>query len=114
VLVPVWRVRRPRDPRLHGAHAVRRGWAMQVDLITPKLKPPRTKRMKLKCDNLLSNLPQICFQIQFAPLRRGAACGARGGGRVRPPGLPVGRGLYSFTTQLNLSRFGHTSPCPPV
>ena len=25
-----------------------------------------------------------------------------------------GRGLHSFTSQLNLSRFGHTSPCPPV
>jgi len=30
-----------------------------------------------------------------------AACGA-------------GRGLHSFTSQLNLSRFGHTSRCPPV
>ena len=26
----------------------------------------------------------------------------------------AGRGLHSFTSQLNLSRFGHTSPCPPV
>jgi ataxia telangiectasia mutated family protein len=26
----------------------------------------------------------------------------------------VGRGLHTFTSQLNLSRFGHTSPCPPV
>ena len=25
-----------------------------------------------------------------------------------------GRGLHSSTSQLNLSRFGHTSPCPPV
>jgi len=25
-----------------------------------------------------------------------------------------GRGLHSFTSQLNLSRFGHTSRCPPV
>ena len=25
-----------------------------------------------------------------------------------------GRGLHSFTSQLNLSRCGHTSPCPPV
>jgi len=25
-----------------------------------------------------------------------------------------GRGLQSSTFQLNLSRFGHTSPCPPV
>jgi DNA replication protein DnaC len=25
-----------------------------------------------------------------------------------------GRGLHSSTVPLNLSRFGHTSPCPPV
>ena len=25
-----------------------------------------------------------------------------------------GGGLHSSTSQLNLSRFGHTSPCPPV
>ena len=25
-----------------------------------------------------------------------------------------GRDLHSSTSQLNLSRFGHTSPCPPV
>jgi hypothetical protein len=28
--------------------------------------------------------------------------------------LVVGRGLHSTTFQLNISRFGHTSPCPPV
>ena len=26
----------------------------------------------------------------------------------------LGRGLHSSTSQLNLSRFGHNSPCPPV
>jgi len=26
----------------------------------------------------------------------------------------LGRGLRSFTSQLNLTRSGHTSPCPPV
>jgi hypothetical protein len=26
----------------------------------------------------------------------------------------TGRGLYSFTSQLNLSRFGQTSTCPSV
>ena len=30
------------------------------------------------------------------------------------PGEDKGRGLHSTTFQLNLSRFGHTSPCPPV
>jgi hypothetical protein len=28
--------------------------------------------------------------------------------------LTLGRGSHSSTSQLNLSRFGHTSPCPPV
>jgi len=26
----------------------------------------------------------------------------------------TGRGLHSSTFKLNQSRFGHTSPCPPV
>jgi len=30
------------------------GRVVQVDLMKPKLKPPRTKRSKLKCDILLS------------------------------------------------------------
>jgi hypothetical protein len=29
-------------------------------------------------------------------------------------GSPTTRGLHSFTSQLKLSRFGQTSPCPPV
>jgi aspartate oxidase len=28
--------------------------------------------------------------------------------------LHLGRGLHSFTSQLILSRFGHTSTCPPL
>jgi SWI/SNF-related matrix-associated actin-dependent regulator of chromatin subfamily A member 5 len=28
--------------------------------------------------------------------------------------LITGRGLHSFSVQLNLSRLGHTSPCAPV
>ena len=34
--------------------ASRQGSPVQVDPIKPKLKPPRTKRLKLKCDVLLS------------------------------------------------------------
>ena len=33
----------------------RRGRAVQVDPMKPRLKPPGTKRLKLKCDILLSN-----------------------------------------------------------
>jgi hypothetical protein len=34
---------------------VGRGRAVQVDPMTPKLKPPETKRLKLEYDGLLSN-----------------------------------------------------------
>ena len=38
---------------------------------------------------------------------------------LRPPlevrrGGPLPRGSHSYTSQLNLSRFGHTSPRSPV
>ena len=39
------------------------------------------------------------------PLEVGSACFVLVAG---------GRGFHSFTSQLNLSRFGHTSPCTPV
>ena len=40
-----------------------------------------------------------------------------GAGRLAHDGQvagPAARGLHSFAFQLNLSRFSHTSPCPPV
>jgi hypothetical protein len=37
-----------------GVAHVSRGTAVQVDPIKPKLKPPGTKLLKLKCDILLS------------------------------------------------------------
>ena len=41
--------------RRGGAHAaIGQGKAVQVDPMKPKLKPPGTKRLKLKCDILLS------------------------------------------------------------
>jgi len=36
------------------AHRRRRGRAVQLHPIKPKLKPPGSKRLKLKCDVLLS------------------------------------------------------------
>ena len=33
---------------------------------------------------------------------------------TRHPMVVIGRGLHSSTFQLNLSRFGHTSPCSTV
>jgi len=44
------------------------------------------------------------------PLSTGFNCG----GDNRDTLYIRGRGLISLTSQLNLSRFGHTSPCPPV
>ena len=40
-----------------------RGMAVQIDPIKPALKPPGTKRLKLKCDKRLSILLQFYFQI---------------------------------------------------
>jgi hypothetical protein len=70
----------------------------------PKLKPPEAKRLKLNDDDPLSNLG---FKFN---LRRHIS----GGAKYHYYDNVRGRGLHSFTIQHNLSRFGHTSPCPPV
>jgi len=87
---------------------------VQLDPIKPKLKPPRTKRLKLECDELLSifafnfNLRRFMMGSDLlyeahhaavlpAVIRRRLAAG----GRCRV----VGRGLHSSASQLNLSRF---------
>jgi len=90
---------------------------VQADFINPKLKPPATKRLKLKCDVLLSDLAfkfnlrhfSEALKINYANDRDAAAAPGGGG-----PGGGGGRGLHSFTSQLNLIHFSHTSPCPPV
>ena len=53
-----------KQPHLHGR-------AVQLDPMKPTVKAPGTKRLRLKYDRLLSILPQICFQIQLAPLHHG-------------------------------------------
>jgi hypothetical protein len=47
------------------------GEAVQLDPIRRTLKAPGTKRLKLKCDKMLSILLQFCFQFQLAPLHLG-------------------------------------------
>ena len=70
---------------------------MRVDPIKAKLKPPGTKRSRLNCDVLLSisafkvNLRRYTeVDCSFVDINMGC---------------PIdGRGLHSFTFQLNLSR----------
>ena len=38
-----------------GDRSTQRGWAVQVDPIQPQLKPPGSKRLKLRYEELLSN-----------------------------------------------------------
>jgi len=90
---------------------------VQIDPPKTTLKPPGTKRLKLKYDKLLS----ICFIFYFNfNLRRytkefGGDGGDGGGGFLEPGEHGAGgRGLRSSTFRLNLSRFCHTSTCPPV
>jgi len=96
---------------LRGDCAIPFGEAVQVDPMKPKLKPPETEHMKLKCDMPLSN-----FAFNFNLHRY--TSDAYYGGRVRsgtpasvrpaPAGfawpLP-GRGLHSSTLPLNGSTF---------
>ena len=54
------------------------------------------------------DIPKSAY-FKLRPCSAGGREANGGGGR----GLE-GRGLHRSTFQLNLSRFGHTSPCPPV
>ena len=79
------------------------GEAVHVDPIKPKLKPPRTERLKLTCDHPLSNL-SFNFNLRRytvwldGDLHHGTS----------------GRGSHSSTAQLNLCRFCHrNSMIPP-
>jgi len=83
-----------------------RGRAVQVDPINPKLKPPGTKRLKLKCGTLLST-----FAFKFNSRRYTVVKAAE---HATTAAMDAGRGLPSPTSHLNLSRFRHTSACPPV
>jgi hypothetical protein len=79
--------------------------------MTPKLKPPGTKRLTLKCDKLLSTsafkcdlrryisgpLPFTMYSLFTTP-STSVALSAVELGR---------RGLHSCTFQLNISRFCH-------
>ena len=77
----------------------------------PVLKAPGTKRLKLKCDESLSN---FAFKFNLRRYNAGPLVGdivMWATGRVPNTDRPdlgltdVGRGLHSSTSQLNLSRF---------
>ena len=73
-----------------------RGRAMQVDPMKPKLKLPGTKRLKPRCDTLLST-----HAFNFS-LRRYTVAQAYTNYLMH--GVTHGRGLHTSTSQLNLSR----------
>jgi hypothetical protein len=62
------------------------------------------------------NLPGSLPATSSTPQTSAASIGGLAGIIVRmaPDAVDDGRGLHSFTFQLNLSRVGHTSSCPPV
>ena len=93
----------------YGDDVDRRGEAVQVDPFKPKLKPPGTKRLKLKYDELPSN---FAFKFNLRRYSEGSKtipCNAVGdfsiAGHATMKGLSLGRGVHSSTFQLNLSHF---------
>jgi len=64
----------------------------------PTLKAPGTKRLKLKCDKLLSN---FVFNFNLRRHRTGGGAGPIGEAATRL----AGGGLHSSSFQLNLGRF---------
>jgi len=88
---------------------------VQVDPIKPKLELIGAERLKLKCDELLSN---FAFKIKLrrytlagvAFLANAEACGLGGGVAALARaggggGRDGGRGLHSSTFRLNVSAF---------
>jgi hypothetical protein len=78
---------------------------VQNDPIKSTLTAPGTKRLRLKYDGQLSsfafnsNSRRYITETEYQNMDHAQE---------------LGRGLHSSTFQLNLIRFGHTSPCPPV
>jgi len=108
-------------PHPYGSHI--HGKAVQVDPIKPTLKAPGTKRLKLK---YVLNGFQVLLSISTCAATPWAVVHHVCGGRQAPPapaapargqgsvgrggrGGVAGRGLHSSTSQLNLSRFSHST-----
>ena len=76
------------------------------------MKAPGNERLKLKYEELLSN---VAFKFNLRRYNKDQRAAQRSvrGDKIDKHDL-VGRGLHWFTSQLNLSRFGYTFPCPYV
>jgi len=86
---------------------------VQVDPIKPTMKAPGTKRLKLEYDETLSDFAfkfKLCRYMKVSQAKMEQLTSES----LTMHDDAVGRGLHSSTFQLNLSRVGHTSPCPPV
>ena len=79
----------------------------RLTLSTAALKASGTKRLTLNSDEPLSS-----FAFKFNLRRYNVAIYLLT--RLCKRVVVYGRGLHSSTFQLNLSRSGHPSPCPPV
>ena len=76
----------------------------RLTLSNPRWKRLGTKRLKLNYDKLHSNLLQICFQIQVAPLQRGVH---RHGPHLRRRAL-----LHHLLHHRHHGRTRHVKYCP--
>jgi len=78
--------------------------AVQFDPIKPILKAPGIKLLKLK---YASSRSSFAFKFNLR-------CYTWESPKEMIFEMPTGGDLHSSTFQLNVSRFGHTSPCPTV
>ena len=78
---------------------------MQVDPMKPTLKPPGTKRLKLKCDIMLSNSAFKFNLRRHSTARAGDAHDNFSLNSPRRGGGGGGRGSHSSTFRLNISAF---------
>jgi len=84
------------------------GTAVQVEPIKPMLKAPGNTRLNLRYDGPLSKLAFNFNSHRYTLVEKALAA------LDTLNKKDLGRGLHSFTSQFNLSRFGNTSACPPV
>ena len=83
---------------------------MHVEPMKPKLKPPGTKRLKLKLKLICDNVLRMLLSNSACAATTRFAADRNNYGKTRKnskPGRGGGRGLHSYTFRLNLRRFCH-------